>query len=79
MRGAFQKLGQSLGEVIEILESEERSVSNLRDENPLLQKFRDWREELDRIRGGTHILAVRSTPGPLMGPSPEQEGGIFID
>ena len=43
MNGAFKKLDHSLGEIIALLEGEEAS-SLLDEENPLLTKFRTWRD-----------------------------------
>ncbi|KAJ3998405.1 hypothetical protein F5050DRAFT_1225742 [Lentinula boryana] len=78
MREAFSKVDHALGNVIEILESEETSVGGSEDENNLLTKFRQWREELDEIRAG------QGTPGSSKSRSssrvaPEREGGMFTD
>ncbi|KAJ7454908.1 hypothetical protein B0H11DRAFT_255196 [Mycena galericulata] len=89
MHGAFKKLDHSLGEVIMILEGEEAS-SLLDEENPLLRKFREWREELDKIRaaGGRSPASASfvqlATPSRSRSPgrsrSPERrEGGLFVD
>ncbi|KAJ6567839.1 hypothetical protein B0H10DRAFT_2110228 [Mycena sp. CBHHK59/15] len=88
MHGAFKKLDHSLGEVIVILEGEENS-SLLDEENPLLQKFRVWREELDKIRaaGGRSPASASflqlATPSRSRSPggsrSPACEGGLFVD
>ncbi|KAJ7042889.1 hypothetical protein C8F04DRAFT_1075127 [Mycena alexandri] len=88
MHGAFKKLDHSLGEVIAILEGEEAS-SLLDEENPLLQKFRVWREELDKIRAAdgrspasTSLLQL-ATPSRSRSPrgsrSPARDGGLFVD
>ena len=74
MQDAFHKLDHTLSEVIAILEDEEVPQSGL-PENPLLRKFKDWRDDLDSIRG---------TRTPSSGPrttqaSPEREGGMFVD
>ncbi|KAJ7153486.1 hypothetical protein C8R43DRAFT_1002205 [Mycena crocata] len=88
MHGAFKKLDHSLGEVIAILEGEEAS-SVLDEENPLLQKFRVWREELDKIRaaGGRSPASASflqlATPSRSRSPgrsrSPARDGGLFVD
>ncbi|KAJ7271052.1 hypothetical protein C8J57DRAFT_296334 [Mycena rebaudengoi] len=90
MHGAIKKLDHSLGEVIAILEGEESS-SLLDEENPLLQKFRVWREDLDRIRaaggrspGASTSLVQLATPprsrSPRRSRSPvRREGGLFVD
>ncbi|KAJ7057990.1 hypothetical protein C8F01DRAFT_1255881 [Mycena amicta] len=89
MNGAFKKLDHSLGELIAILEGEEAS-SLLDEENPLLEKFRTWREELDLIRaaGGrspasTSVLQLATpsrsrSPGRSRSPV-RREGGLFVD
>ncbi|KAJ7080016.1 hypothetical protein B0H15DRAFT_493017 [Mycena belliarum] len=90
MHGAIKKLDHSLGEVIAVLEGEEAS-SVLDEENPLLLKFRVWREELDKIRaaGGRSpgaSLSQLATPSRSRSPrrSPPssdriQDGGLFVD
>ncbi|KAJ7161009.1 hypothetical protein C8R46DRAFT_1106208 [Mycena filopes] len=86
MHGAFKKLDHSLGEVIAILEGEEAS-SLLDEENPLLQKFRVWREELDKIRAAdgrspaSASLVQLATPSRSRSPrrSPAPDGGLFVD
>ncbi|KAF7307782.1 hypothetical protein MKEN_01138300 [Mycena kentingensis (nom. inval.)] len=88
MSGAFKKLDHSLGDIIVLLEAEEAS-SLLDEENPLLAKFRTWRDELDQIRaaGGrspasTSVLQL-ATPSRSRSPgrsrSPAREGGLFVD
>ncbi|KAJ7938426.1 hypothetical protein B0H13DRAFT_2176375 [Mycena leptocephala] len=89
MHGAFKKLDHSLGEVIAILEGEEASCL-LDEENPLLQKFRVWRDELDKIRaaggrspGASVSFLQRATPSRSRSPgrsrSPVRDGGLFVD
>ncbi|KAJ7222372.1 hypothetical protein GGX14DRAFT_428574 [Mycena pura] len=83
MHGAIKKLDHSLGEVIAILEGEEAS-SLLDEENPLLEKFRVWREELDKIRAAGGRSLGASTPflqlaTPSRSRSPVREGGLFVD
>lgn len=75
MHGALQKVDRAIGEVITILEGEERSHGDFRQVNPLLEKFREWRDELDVLRGGT-----RTPPTRIAIPqSPEYRGGTFVD
>ncbi|KAF8192731.1 hypothetical protein K438DRAFT_1829551 [Mycena galopus ATCC 62051] len=89
MHGSLKKLDHSLGEIIAILEGEEAS-SLLDEENPLLQKFRVWREELDNIRaaGGRNPGASAShlqlaTPprsrSPTRSRDLNRDGGLFVD
>jgi hypothetical protein len=89
MHGAFKKLDHSLGEVIAILEGEEASCL-LDEENPLLQKFRVWRDELDKIRaaggrspGASVSFLQLATPSRSRSPgrsrSPVRDGGLFVD
>ncbi|KAF7297260.1 hypothetical protein MIND_00959200 [Mycena indigotica] len=83
MNGAFKKLDHSLGEIIALLEGEEAS-SVLDEENPLLEKFRIWRDELDGIRatGGRANSngSVTQLPTPSRSRSPvRREGGLFVD
>ncbi|KAJ7607373.1 hypothetical protein FB45DRAFT_948176 [Roridomyces roridus] len=88
MHGAFKKLDHSLGELISILEGEEAS-SLLDEENPLLQKFKQWRDELDNIRAtdgrspASTSIAQLATPSRSRSPgrsrSPVRAGGLFVD
>jgi hypothetical protein len=89
MHGAFKKLDHSLGEVIAILEGEEASCLT-DEENPLLQKFRVWRDELDKIRaaggrspGASVSFLQLATPSRSRSPgrsrSPVRDGGLFVD
>lgn len=75
MHGALQKVDRALGEVITILESEGSSQGDFRNESPLLDKFREWREELHVLRGGSRTQPT--TPAMLQ--SPEHRGGTFVD
>ena len=72
MNEAFSKLDRALGEVIDILEQEERAVGA---DNVLMQQFLGWRDQLDTIRTG------KKTPArsPVGRASPEREGGLFVD
>ncbi|KAF7373597.1 hypothetical protein MSAN_00570100 [Mycena sanguinolenta] len=86
MNNAFKKLDHSLGEIIALLEGEAASYL-LDEENPLLQKFRVWREELDNIRaaGGRNPAAYAQLATPSRSRSPprsrdvDREGGLFVD
>ncbi|KAJ7730676.1 hypothetical protein DFH07DRAFT_848497, partial [Mycena maculata] len=87
MHGAFKKLDHALGEVIVVLEGEEAS-SLLDEENPLLQKFKEWREELDKIRAAdgrspaSASVVQLATPSRSRSPgrsrSPIRDGGLFV-
>ncbi|KAJ3727554.1 hypothetical protein C8R42DRAFT_638734 [Lentinula raphanica] len=79
MREAFLKIDHALGNVIEILESEQTSVGGSRDENDLLRKFRQWREELDDIRAGQRTPSSGSKSRSNSRVAPEREGGMFTD
>lgn len=77
MNKAFSNLDHSLGEVIQLIESEEEAVSNSEEPSDLLRKFRAWRDDLDRIRnGGQRLPQSRSHS---TGRSGLREGGIFAD
>ncbi|KAJ3932331.1 MAG: hypothetical protein NXY57DRAFT_974855 [Lentinula lateritia] len=78
MREAFLEIDHALGNVIDILEREELSVGGSENENGLLRKFCQWRDELDEIRAG------QRSPGSSKSRStsrvaPEKEGGMFTD
>lgn len=75
MNEAFRKLDRSLGDIIAVLETEERS-GGAEGENELLEKFRDWRDDLDRIRTGRATNAPARTPAKV---TPDREGGLFLD
>ncbi|KAJ6463503.1 hypothetical protein C8R45DRAFT_1025970 [Mycena sanguinolenta] len=86
MNNAFKKLDHSLGEIIALLEGEKASYL-LDEENPLLQKFKVWREELDNIRadGGRNPAAYTQLATPSRSRSPprgrdvDRLGGLFVD
>lgn len=59
MNGALRKVDHAFGEVITILESEENSHSGADEESPLLQRFRQWREELDILRWDFRTPSIR--------------------
>ncbi|KAG6909163.1 hypothetical protein DXG01_001790 [Tephrocybe rancida] len=82
MGGALRKVDQALGEVIIILESEERSHSGADEEAPLLQKFRRWREEIHVMRGDSRTPPrSRISPQTMSrtGSRSSEAGGMFID
>ncbi|TFK36535.1 hypothetical protein BDQ12DRAFT_699583 [Crucibulum laeve] len=66
MNNALQKLDHALGDVLEILENEESAQGSSREENTLLWKFREWKDDLQRMRSGNVTAS-------------EQEGGMFTD
>lgn len=77
MNSALDKVDHSFGEVIAVLEQEERSQDRQAGDNPLLRKFKAWRNELERIRTGEeHISLPKGGSGP---PGVAQEGGMFVD
>ncbi|RDB23753.1 hypothetical protein Hypma_009323 [Hypsizygus marmoreus] len=86
--GALRKVDHAIGEVIAILESEEASNDSADEDNPLLRKFRAWREELDDVRSDLKTPPVRSraSPAPQNSRShtrsrsrPREGGGMFVD
>ncbi|KAF7321012.1 hypothetical protein HMN09_00188100 [Mycena chlorophos] len=84
MNGAFKKLDHSLGEIIAILEGEEASSLLDEEENPLLAKFRTWRDELDNIRAGGGRSPASASALQLATPSRSRspvrrDGGLFVD
>ena len=81
MHGALRKVDHAFGEVIGILESEERSQGSSPEEDMLLQKFKDWRDQLDLLRGQSGICPPVQSPGRVTSRSrsPEREGGLFTD
>lgn len=78
IRDALRQLDHTLGEVIAILEDEEvPHGEGFEPENPLLRKFRQWRDDLDTVRGTT---SRTPSSGPRTSQaSPEREGGMFVD
>ncbi|KAF4611770.1 hypothetical protein D9613_003922 [Agrocybe pediades] len=83
MNAALDRLDHAFGEVISILEQEMySSTATLEDNsgNVLVEKFRDLRSEVERIRLGEESLPER-TPStrPVSANSKEREGGMFVD
>ena len=77
MNKAFSTLDHSLGEVIQLIESEEAAVGNSEEPSDLLRKFKGWRDDLDSIRsGGQRLPQSRSSSSGRTG---MREGGIFSD
>ncbi|KAF8968798.1 hypothetical protein BDZ97DRAFT_1914594 [Flammula alnicola] len=77
MNNALDKLDHAFGEVITILEQENRSQDREEIGNGLLHKFKSWRDELERLRLGEEALkseTIIDEPGPA-----EREGGMFTD
>ncbi|KAF8154198.1 hypothetical protein B0H34DRAFT_720832 [Crassisporium funariophilum] len=75
MNNALDKVDHAFNNIITILESEARSQDRSENGNPLLLKFKDWRDELIRIRSGEETLAWSESHAPVQ----EQEGGMFTD
>ncbi|KAF5329688.1 hypothetical protein D9619_008946 [Psilocybe cf. subviscida] len=79
MNAALGKFEHALGEVILILEQEDKAENRAESANPFLKRFREWRDEFDNLR----------TVGLPVPPSPEREangtggaprhGGLFAD
>jgi len=76
---ALDKLDHAVGEVIALLEQEDRSQDRGDQGNPLLHRFKGWRDELDRIRRGEEEFPPADSI-PLSQPQsqPGQEG-MFAD
>ncbi|KAG6866331.1 hypothetical protein C0991_005798 [Blastosporella zonata] len=83
MAGALRKVDQALGEVIAILEGEERSHSGADEEAPLLTRFRRWREEIYDMREDSRTPPVRSRASPQIrsrtGSRSPEAGGIYYE
>lgn len=77
MHQALKKVDHALGEVISVLEGEARTGAGSEEENPLLQKFRTWRDELDGVRAPGRQTPMLKTP--RRSPTPAQPGGMFVD
>lgn len=79
MNAALGKLEHALGEVIAILEQEDKAENRAESANPFLERFRQWRDDFESLR----------TVGLPVPPSPEREpnstedaprhGGLFAD
>jgi len=74
MNGALDKVDHAFGEVIAVLEQEERSQDRQSGGNALLHKFKSWRNEL---RTGEEILSLPTRAADP--PGITQEGGMFAD
>ncbi|KAJ3492508.1 hypothetical protein NLJ89_g11220 [Agrocybe chaxingu] len=75
MNSALDKVDHSLGEVISVLEQEERSQDRQGGDNALLRKFRSWRNELDNIRMGEEEIPVPNRAPEIT----SEAGGMFTD
>ncbi|KAF9256216.1 hypothetical protein L218DRAFT_882273, partial [Marasmius fiardii PR-910] len=74
MRDALHKLNSALGNVIKIIEEEERYQGGTQQEEGLLSKFQTWQNELDEIRAG-----IQTPERSRSRVRPEHEGGMFTD
>jgi hypothetical protein len=80
MNGAFNKLDNALGDVIQLVESEERAVGGSEDESELLRKLRTWRDELVQIRtGGQSITPSSGSRSSSRPRGPAHDSGLFRD
>jgi len=77
MNGALDKVDHAFGEVIAVLEQEERSQDRQSGGNALLHKFKSWRNELERMRTGVDNLSLPTRAADP--PGITQEGGMFAD
>ena len=77
---ALDKLDHAFGEVIALLEQEDRSQDRGDEGNPLLHRFKNWRIDLEKIRRGEEEFPpADSIPLSQPQPQPGQEGGMFAD
>ncbi|KAJ8072959.1 hypothetical protein PM082_019542 [Marasmius tenuissimus] len=74
MRESLNKLDHALGDVIRIIEEEEVSQGSSEEQNTLLEKFKQWRNDLDGVRAG-----VKTPERSRSRVRPEHEGGMFTD
>ncbi|KII90132.1 hypothetical protein PLICRDRAFT_40334 [Plicaturopsis crispa FD-325 SS-3] len=71
----LEKLDHSLSEVISAIENETNAMGESSEEAALLEKFKSWRQDLDRVRAG-ETMASR---GAEFQYEPAEEGGMFAD
>lgn len=76
MINALDELDRAFRTVIVILEEEDKSHHSDGYDHPLLQRFRNWRDDLERLRRGDDT-SLQQTPDQSV--LYEHEGGMFID
>ena len=77
MHNALNKVDHALGDVISLLENEERSQDMLGEEDALLQRFSLWRKELADISSGRVNIPFPKKYGGLSAST--HADGIFKD
>ncbi|KAH7927183.1 hypothetical protein BV22DRAFT_1118398 [Leucogyrophana mollusca] len=75
LEGALEKLEHSIGDVIDLIESESAAVGGSRKEGALLQKLSDWRDEVSTLRAGQS----RGAQAYEQSSSPAKGEGMFTD
>ncbi|KAF9529136.1 hypothetical protein CPB83DRAFT_853293 [Crepidotus variabilis] len=75
MNNALNKVDHAFGEVIAILEQEDRSQDRSSSDDALIRKFRAWRSELEDMRTGDKDVSLPAQGSSLV----SQEGGMFTD
>ncbi|RPD77160.1 hypothetical protein L226DRAFT_533155 [Lentinus tigrinus ALCF2SS1-7] len=74
---SFSRLDHALTDVISKFQREERSVGAAPNEDALLRKFSNWRDELTQIRHGQRGVAGRESNADAA--RKQEEGGLFTD
>jgi hypothetical protein len=79
MNAALGKLEHALGEIILILEQEDKAENRAKSANPFLQRFREWRDEYEQLR--TVGLPVPSSPERELDETEDapRQSGLFAD
>jgi hypothetical protein len=75
----LDKVDSALGDAIAVIEREGQSMSAQGEGDPVLARFRQWREEVDGMRHGS----LRGSSSPAGSRSreraPAREGGLYTD
>lgn len=77
MQNALNGVDHAFGEVISLLEQEEKAQDRLAEGDALLQVFRTWREDLADIRSGKVVIPFPKKYGGLSAAT--SVDGIFKD
>ena len=78
LNNILDKVDGALGDAIAVIEREGASTAASGESDPLLRKFKGWRDEVDAMRHGGQQSSATSRLQQDAGPTAE-EGGLYTD